>query len=68
MSDHTPVPARDPEKPSLAIELKARKVTLELTCADHYAAIELYDQLIADARRAGIVTLTVGGLRARREE
>ncbi len=56
------------ERPSLVIELRTRTVMLELTCADHYAAIELYEELIAEARQGGKVQLVVDDLKARQGE
>ncbi len=39
------------QKPELAVELHRRKVTLEITCADHYDAMKLYDELIAECQK-----------------
>lgn len=39
--------------PELVIERNGRTVTLELTCPDLLAAIELHERLVAEARRAG---------------
>lgn len=52
----------DRSQPTLAVELRGQVVVLELTCTDHYAAIELYEELIASARNAGKVGLVVGGI------
>jgi hypothetical protein len=48
-----------PSKPVFTIRKNGRVVTLELTCQDEYAAIEVYDQMVAEGRRAGLVDLLV---------
>jgi hypothetical protein len=49
-------------RPALVVDLRVRTVILELTCEDHYAAIELYEHLVASARQAGLVNVVVGGI------
>lgn len=46
-------------KPPLRIALDDCTVRLEMRCPDHDAAIALFDQVIANAHRAGVVTLVV---------
>lgn len=48
----------DNARPQLAVTLYKNTVTLEFTCANHYAAIELYDQTCTGARQ-GLVQLDV---------
>jgi hypothetical protein len=64
MVDPQPLYPTD-ERPSLVIELRTRTVILELTCADHYSAIALHDELMARGREAGLINLAVGGIQAR---
>lgn len=45
-----------PQKPQLAIEIKEREVRLLVTCATHYAAIQLYEELVASGQN-GHITL-----------
>lgn len=40
-----------PVRPRLAVTLYKNTVTLEIICADRYAAMELYDQACAGARQ-----------------
>lgn len=40
----------DTRQPTLTVELDRNKVTLEIMCADRYAAIKLYDELIEKCR------------------
>jgi hypothetical protein len=47
------------EKPTLVVGLTYCTVRLELSCPDHEAAIALFDQVIANARRAGVVNLVM---------
>jgi hypothetical protein len=46
------------EREQLVIEMDRNRVTLTLKLADHYAAIETYEKLLAQARE-GFVLLDV---------
>ena len=46
-------------QPRLAVELDGRKVTLEFECADHYAAMCLYDQVCEGARTGPMLRVDV---------
>ena len=41
-------------RPRLEIERDGQKVTLTFLLADHYAAIEFYEELCNDARHGGV--------------
>lgn len=43
-----------PQKPELAIEIKGREVRLLVTCTTHYAAIQLYEELVASGQNGHI--------------
>ena len=47
------------QQPRLTVELSGRKVTLEFECADHYAAMILYDQVCEGARSGPILRVDV---------
>lgn len=48
-----------PRRPRLSVELSGRKVTLVFECADHYAAMLLYDQVCEGARTGPMLRVDV---------
>lgn len=51
------LPSDGPRKPQLAIEIEGREVRVLIACTTHYAAIKLYEDLVASGQNEGHITL-----------